>query len=45
MVDLTNISLDELGALDNPILAGILHGIRREAEHPEEAVAGFQASI
>jgi FXSXX-COOH protein len=45
MPDLTSINLDELGALDNPVLASVLQGIRREAENPEEAVAGFQSSI
>jgi FXSXX-COOH protein len=45
LIDLTNIDLSELSALDNPVLASALQRIRDEAEHPDEAVAGFQASL
>jgi FXSXX-COOH protein len=45
LIDLTEIDLGEVATLDNSILAHVLQRIREEAEHPDEAVAGFQASL
>lgn len=45
LIDLTELDLGDLDALDNPVLAGALRKIHDEIEHPEEAVAGFQSSL
>jgi FXSXX-COOH protein len=45
LTDLSEVDLDGLTALDSPVLASALQRIRDEAEHPEEAVAGFQSSL
>lgn len=45
LIDLSEVDLARLETLDNPVLATALQRIREEAEHPEEAVAGFQSSL
>jgi FXSXX-COOH protein len=45
LVDLTEVDLTDLAALDNSVLASALRHLRDEIEHPEEAVAGFNSSL
>lgn len=45
LIDLTEVDLAGLAELDNAVLSSALQSIRDEAEHPEEAVAGFQSSL
>lgn len=45
LIDLTDVDLDDIAALDSPVLASALQRIRDEVEHPEDAVAGFQSSL
>lgn len=45
LIDLSGVDLGGLAAIDRPVLASALERIRDEVEHPEEAVAGFNASL
>lgn len=45
LIDLTEVDLAGLAELDNAVLSSALQSIRDEAEHPDEAVAGFQSSL
>lgn len=45
LIDLSELDLAGVEKLDNAVLASALRSIRDEAEHPEEAVAGFQSSL
>ena len=45
LIDLSEVDLGDLAAIDRPVLAGALQSIRDEIAHPEEAVAGFNSSL
>lgn len=46
LIDLSEVDLGAVASLDDDsVLASALRMIRDEIEHPEEAVAGFNASI
>lgn len=45
LIDLSELDLADLEALDNPVLVGALAKIRDEIEHREEAIAGFDSSL
>jgi len=45
LVDLTELDLADLPALDNPVLARSLQKIRDEVTNPGEAAAGHQSSL
>jgi FXSXX-COOH protein len=45
LIDLSELDLADLEALDNPVLASSLAKILDELEHPEEADTGFQSSL
>jgi FXSXX-COOH protein len=45
LIDLTEVDLAELAAVDGSVLASALQRIRDEVEHSEEAVAGFNSSL
>jgi FXSXX-COOH protein len=45
LVDLSQMSLNELRSLDQPILSDALRRVVEEAKNSVEAIAGFQAVI
>lgn len=45
LIDLTRVSLDQLQALDNPVLNASIRRILAEIDRPSEVIAGFQSSI
>lgn len=45
LIDLTDISLADLRALDRTVLGGALRRIFDSADHPEDAQAGFQSAL
>jgi FXSXX-COOH protein len=45
LIDLTDTSLADLRALDPTVLGGALRRIWYEADHPEDAQAGFQSAL
>lgn len=45
LIDLTQVSLDQLRALDNPVLSASVRRILAEIDSPSEVIAGFQSSI
>ena len=45
LIDLTQVSLDRLLTLDNPVLTASVHRILAEIDNPSEVIAGFQSSI
>lgn len=45
LIDLSGVDLARLETLDHAVLVNVLQNIRDEARHPEDAVAGFQASL
>jgi FXSXX-COOH protein len=45
LIDLTDISLVDLRALDRTVLGGALRRILDSADNPEDAQAGFQSAL
>jgi FXSXX-COOH protein len=44
-IGLTEVDLANVERFDNPVLAGILKGVRDELEHPDQAIAGHDSSL
>jgi FXSXX-COOH protein len=44
-ITLNEVDLADVERLDNPVLAGILKGVRDELEHPSQDNFGFQSSL
>jgi FXSXX-COOH protein len=45
LVDLTQVSLLELGSLDDSVLAASLRRLLAEADNPQEVIALFQSCV
>ena len=45
LVDLSKVSLRQLGSLENSVLERSLQRLLAEADNPSEVVAGFQSSV
>jgi FXSXX-COOH protein len=45
LADVTAVSLAQLKSLDDSVLGRSLRRLLEEADHPAEAVAGFQSSV
>jgi FXSXX-COOH protein len=45
LVDLSEVDLVDLAELDNPVLAATVQRIRREVDHPGQALAGHQSAL
>lgn len=43
--DLSDVSLDDLLGIDNPVLLEALRRVQAEADNPQEIVAGFNSAI
>jgi FXSXX-COOH protein len=45
LVDLTDLTLEQVRSLGESALGGALHRVRTEHENPAEPFAGFQSSV